>query len=151
MYFPAIEQLALDYDEPVVEKQFQGGNETILVVDNDSTNRNYTAHVLKRYGYSVITASSGEEALGIYITRSAPIDLVIMDLVMPGIGGHRAMLEFHKTDPRIKVIIASGYSKSGHAQEAMDSGAIGYLGKPYQISDLLNTVRNALNDGGLEH
>ena len=78
--------------------------------------------------------------------RHGKIDLVIMDLGMPGMGGHKCLQELLQIDPAVKVLIASGYSINGQVRKSMDAGAKGYVGKPYQLADLLNTVRAVLNE-----
>ena len=73
------------------------------------------------------------------------IDLVILDLSMPGMDGLKCLEELLRFDPAIKVIIASGYSMKQKVQEAMGLGAIGYLMKPYQCSDILKKIREVFD------
>lgn len=80
-------------------------------------------------GYQVATAGSGEEAVGIFRQRGHQLDLVIMDLGMPGMGGHKALKAVLEINPRAKIIVASGYSVSGRAKGAMEDGAVGYRGQ----------------------
>ena len=93
-----------------------------------------------------MTASTGEEALEVYSDKSTEIDIIVMDLGMPGIGGHKCLQELLKINPEVKVVIASGYSINGQVKKSMDAGASGYVGKPYQLADLLNTVREVLDE-----
>ena len=99
-----------------------------------------------KFGYKVLTASTGEEALETYFAKTNGIDLVIMDLGMPGMVGHRCLQELMRINPSVKVIIASGYSINGQVRKSMDAGAKGYVEKPYQLADLLNTVRAVLDN-----
>ena len=98
-----------------------------------------------KFGYTVITASTGEEALEIYSAKQNYIDLVLMDLGMPGMGGHKCLQELLQIDSSVKVIITSGYSINGHVKKSMEAGAIEYVGKPYKLAELLNTVREILD------
>ena len=98
-----------------------------------------------KYGYKVLTAATGEEALKIYSTKSDEIDLILMDLGMPGMGGLKCLKEIQRKDKAIKVIIVSGYSGGDHVKKSLETGAKGFVGKPYQLIDLLNTVRVVLD------
>ncbi|MBF0528812.1 MAG: response regulator [Deltaproteobacteria bacterium] len=122
-----------------------GGTETILLADDEEAIRGFASHILQRFGYTVITATSGEEALEAFIARREKIDLVILDIGMPGMGGHRCLREIIKIDQSAKVVIASGYPNDGQVKETLKSGAAGYIGKPYQLNDLLNKVRSVLD------
>ena len=146
IYFPAIEQVEPDTSKPVEVKPILLGTETILLVDDEEAIRGLAQQALMDYGYKVMTASTGEEALEIYSSKSKEIDLIIMDLGMPGMGGHKCLQEILQKNPEIKIIIASGYSITGQAKKSLEAGAKGYLGKPYQLADLLNTVRAVLDD-----
>jgi signal transduction histidine kinase len=146
IYLPAV--------EPVPEKKpadetrgYQGGNETILLVDDDENIRNTGQERLESAGYTVRTASGGEMALEVCGQKAEKIDLVLLDLIMPGIGGARCLQELLQTDPGIKVVIISGYSPDDQTLQAIKSSTRGFLPKPYTGEQLLGTVRKAL-DGG---
>jgi PAS domain S-box-containing protein len=127
------------------QTQSPQGDETVLLVDDLKDLRQMGSRVLRSAGYQVMTAASGEEALEILKEKQNKIDLVIMDLGMPGMGGHQAMLEIHKQDAKAKVVIASGYAKGEQVQEALNAGASTYVAKPYLAEDLLKKVRNVLD------
>ena len=101
---------------------------------------------LSRLGYTAIKTESGENAIETYKAQKDQIDLVILDLGMPGMGGHKCLKELLKIDSGIKVIIASGYPKIGKVKETVESGASGFIGKPYQLADMLKKVREALDN-----
>ena len=98
-----------------------------------------------KFGYQVMTASTGEEALEIYSSKSNEIDLIVMDLGMPGMGGHKCLRELLRMDPAVKVVIASGYSVNEQVRRSLEAGAAGYVGKPYQINELLELLRDVLD------
>ena len=123
----------------------EGGDETILVVDDEDSIRELVKQVLEQYGYQVLQAHNGERALEIYRDHAGRIDLVILDLGMPGMSGHVCLKRLLDLDPDLKVIIASGYSPNDSAKETKDSGAAGFIGKPYRLTDLLNTIRQILD------
>ena len=86
-----------------------------------------------------------EPLVGQVPSNPEEIDLVITDIGMPGMGGHKFLLELIKLNSSVKVIIASGYSINGQVKKTMEAGAKGYVGKPYQIVDLLEKVRSTLD------
>ena len=122
------------------------GNETILFVDDERSLREVGAEVLSASGYSVLTASDGEEALNVYQEKQDGIDLVVMDMAMPGMGGRRCLEEIMLIDPRARVIMVSGYPDEARVREVLVAGAKGFIPKPYRQSDLLRQVRLTLNE-----
>jgi signal transduction histidine kinase len=146
IYFPAIDSAVSSGLSVERKEEMPGGNETILLVDDEEAILDVARNMLERFGYTAITAESGEKAIEIYKAQKERIDLVILDLGMPGIGGHKCLKELLKIDSRIKVIIASGYLKIEKVKETVESGASGFIGKPYQLSGMLKKVREVLGD-----
>jgi two-component system cell cycle sensor histidine kinase/response regulator CckA len=95
----------------------------------------------------VITATDGESALKLYRKGYGKINLVILDLIMPGMGGSLCLQELTKINPEAKVIIASGYSISGSEKEIIEAKSKGFIRKPYNVREMLNLVREVLDDG----
>jgi PAS domain S-box-containing protein len=133
---------------PVEEDTVRGGAETVLLVDDERPILDIAGEVLGQYGYSILTATSGEEALEVYLQNGHGIDLVILDLSMPGMGGHKCLRELLAFDPQARVIIASGYSSESPSGAAAEPGAKGFIGKPYSLIGLLKLVREVLDDLG---
>jgi signal transduction histidine kinase/CheY-like chemotaxis protein len=123
-----------------------GGEETILVVDDEPGILEQTSEFLSMSGYRVLVAGSGEQALEVYGNNSE-LDLVLLDLNMPGMGGYRCLSELLKLNPALKVLIVSGHSAFGQYGEDLTRGARGFLGKPYRMAELAARVREVL-DGG---
>lgn len=146
IYFPAIVQPELDETKKIETKPIPRGTETVLLVDDEEAIRGFAQQALMKFGYKVMTASTGEEALELYSSKSNKIDLIVMDLGMPGMGGHKCLKEMLKLNPQQKVIIASGYSINGQVKKSLETGAKGFVGKPYRLADLLNTVRAVLDE-----
>lgn len=149
-YFPAM-------DEPVKKiepktKQFKTfvkpseGLETILVVDDEAALRNVARGALEREGYHVFTAASGEEALSLYSEVGSKIDLVILDVGMPGMGGVMCLDELREIEPNVLVLVVSGYSPEGPLMSMMERNPSGYLAKPFRVAQLLEQVRQLLNE-----
>ena len=122
------------------------GTETVLLVDDEETIRELGKDTLAKFGYTVITAPDGESALELYREKKKKIDLVILDLIMPGMGGRRCLEELLTINPQAKVLIASGYSINGPTKEALEAGARGFIGKPYDITQMLKGVRETLDE-----
>ena len=128
--------------EPVV---ILGGDETILLVDDEEALRDIGQEMLSDQGYRVITADSGETALQTFQGQNGPIDLVILDVNMPGMGGFQCLRELHQLNPGLPVIIASGYSPDERLRSMVSSGVDGYVAKPFRRLDLLKKVRDILD------
>jgi PAS domain S-box-containing protein len=144
IYFPAIEQ-AGDSETRTNDGPIRGGTETILLVDDDDEIRDLGATLLNSFGYVVIRAGNGKEALDIYQRERESISLVILDLIMPVMDGRKCLAEILRIDPHAKVIIASGYSEGGPANGVMAARAKGFVQKPYSMRQLLTTIRKALD------
>lgn len=146
IYLPAAETEAPLMEPPDEEEREQtpGGRETILVVDDELQLLKVNNELLAQRGYKVLTASSGEEAVELYERRGREIDLIIMDLGMPGIGGRKAMREILKKDPEAKVIISSGYN-SPNEFNGNTEGAKAFIDKPFRLDDLLRLIRSLLD------
>lgn len=145
LYFPRTLEVLPKEGPTTSSLEYMGNNETILVVDDISEQREVAKALLERLGYSVMTATSGEEA--IRQVQTTEVDLVILDMMMePGMDGldtYRRILELR---PRTKAIIASGFSETERAREAQRLGAGGYLLKPYTMRKIGAAVRAELSN-----
>ncbi|MDQ1240098.1 MAG: two-component system, cell cycle sensor histidine kinase and response regulator CckA [Thermodesulfobacteriota bacterium] len=144
IYFPAIEK-DRNPETPTTEKPIPGGTETILLVEDDDAIRELGVGLLNEFGYKVITAGNGIEALEIYQLEVGSISLVILDLIMPEMDGRKCLEKILRVNPKAKVIIASGYSESGSGSGAMAGGEKGFVQKPYNMRQLLTTIRDLLD------
>ena len=122
------------------------GNETLLLVDDEAMVRDIAEEVFRQHGYQVLTAADGESALAIYGREGARIDLVILDLIMPGMGGLKCLEHLIELDPEVRVLVASGFALERDQHLALTglANVKAFLRKPYEISALLGTVRRAL-------
>ncbi len=121
------------------------GEETILLVDDEPMVRDLGNEILRSYGYQVILACDGLEALEIYESRGADIDLVVLDLLMPKLGGKDTLTGLKKLDPAIKVLICrgSGFRENG-LQQLMASG-VNLVRKPFKPEELVSAIRQVLD------
>ena len=145
IYLPTIDstQEARKTDEHLTAPQ--GGSETILLVDDEEPIRGLGTQILEEFGYTVLTAADGESALQLYSEEQEKIDLVILDLIMPGMGGKLCLLELLKINLEAKVAIASGYSPDGSTREILKNGAKGFISKPYDLRQMLKVIREVLD------
>lgn len=123
----------------------QRGNETILLVDDEAFLLRVMGANLEAHGYAVHTAASGESAVEFFEERGHEVDLVILDLNMPGMGGRACLEKLRAIDPEAKVIISSGYGARGDRDELMKFGASGFLTKPSELSVILGEIDSVLS------
>lgn len=131
--------------EKVEKTEIKGGNETVLVVDDEEIIRNLVGMILRQHGYRVLTAVDGLEALKVYRENSDDIDVVLLDLIMPKMTGSEVMRDILEKDPEAKVIVFSGQSEESLVCESF-SRAKGAIPKPVKTKDLLLTLRKALDN-----
>jgi len=120
------------------------GSGLILVVDDEETVRDVASRYLKHLGYEVLTACDGKEAIDLYLDRGREIDLIVMDLVMPRLGGRECFRVLKKIDPGVRAILSTGYGFNVAAQEMLDEGMLGFVQKPYEMNHLSEVVARAL-------
>lgn len=125
------------------------GSELILIVDDEETIIEISRKILESLGYRVVTARGGEEATSIYREQMDEIDLVILDMIMPDISGRETYDVLKTINPHIKVLLSSGYSLSGQAQEIINRGCQGFIQKPFTVTALSQKIRDVLNDKSL--
>jgi PAS domain S-box-containing protein len=142
IYLPASDKNV--HTDEAAELQPTGGTETILLVDDEEVVTEATGMLLEKLGYRVITAGGGREALDIYNQKHAEIDLVIIDMIMPGMSGSDTFDGLKGINPSIRAILSSGYSLNGKAQAIMDKGVRVFLQKPYRLQSLARAIRKAL-------
>jgi two-component system cell cycle sensor histidine kinase/response regulator CckA len=148
IYFPAL--VYEDFEQKtdgIDDTEFRGGNETILLVDDEEIVRNHGKDMLAKFGYNVITAEDGEKAIELYKAKKDNIDLIILDVGMPGMGGQKCLDELLRINPEVKVIICSGYDISGKLKKSLESDISGLIGKPYSLKDMIKKVRKVLDKG----
>jgi len=147
IYLPAVEAMeigARDEESGFREKEIQRGDETIFLVDDEDTVIDVGQKVLKKLGYKVFVARSGQEAIELYRKNRDHIDLVILDVIMPDTGGSEAYGKIKEINRKIKVLLSSGYGIDGHVAEILDRGCDGFIQKPFTIKELSQSIRKVL-------
>jgi two-component system cell cycle sensor histidine kinase/response regulator CckA len=122
-----------------------GGRETILIVDDESTVRSLVRISLSEVGYTVLEAGDGIEALEAYRRHGPSIDLVLIDLIMPHLGGRETYLKLREMNPALKAIFATGYGIDDKTQELLATGVLGIIKKPYEMAAVENEIRSVLD------
>ncbi len=145
IYLPAIEAAGTEKENPEDQALPRGGTEKILLVDDEEFVRDLGTRFLTRAGYKVLTAASGPEAIRSYMKEPERISLVILDLIMPEMGGDNCLEEILAIDPDAKIVISSGAVIEGKKRRILESGAKGFVNKPFRVRDMLKAVREVLD------
>jgi two-component system, cell cycle sensor histidine kinase and response regulator CckA len=121
------------------------GRGRILIVDDEDVVRSMVSRMLERLGYSVTAVSDGRAAVDYYTSHHDGIDLVLLDMIMPGVSGRECFHAMKAINPSVRVVLTTGYGQDSAAQQIIDEGALGFLQKPYQSSQLFEAVSRALS------
>ncbi len=121
------------------------GTETILLVDDEAVIIKVNKPMLEKLGYKVLTAEGGREAMEIFDAKHDLIDMVVLDMIMPDLGGGAVFDHLKSIKPDIKVLLSTGYSISGQAEEILARGCTGFIQKPFDINMLSRKIREVLD------
>ena len=138
IYLPASENEAVR-EKPIPDEMIKGTG-TILLIDDEKMILEVGCELLEELGYTVLCALSGPEALDIFQKNSDKIDLVIMDMIMPGMGGGETFDRLRKINPEVKVLLSSGYSVNGQATKILRRGCDGFIQKPFNLNQLAEKI-----------
>jgi len=144
IYLPAIETMQTKQAKEEHAELPVGHGELILVVDDEVPIQEITRETLETYGYTVLTASDGTEAVALYAENKERIQVVLMDMMMPYMDGPAAIRALQKLNPQVKIIAASGLKMNGKSAEAASAGVKTFLSKPYTAEKLLKTLAEIL-------
>jgi len=137
-YLPASNKAVIEHMEP--RGRLQKGSGTILVIDDEEQSLHVTKEMLKILGYHVLAAGNGHEGLETYYKEREAIDLVILDMIMPGMTGCETFEALRRISPDVKVILSSGYSMNGQARDIIDRGCRGFIQKPFGMVELSEKI-----------
>lgn len=144
---PSISESSIE--EKNFEKEIRG-DEKILVVDDEEDIRNLTKEILEHYGYQVLLAKDGKEAVESYKEKSEEIDLVVLDLTLPCMKGEDVMKKIIEMEPNARVIVSSGSPDEERKKILLKLGAKAFIRKPYPFEKLLRLIREILDKNKLE-
>jgi two-component system, cell cycle sensor histidine kinase and response regulator CckA len=122
------------------------GSEVILVVEDEEIMRCLINDILTRFGYEILLAADGMEAVEIYKAEHQRIALVILDLFMPKMSGDETFQELRQINPDIKALFSTGYSQNIKIQDLLKTGIKGLIPKPFSVTELIQSVRTTLNE-----
>ncbi len=143
IYLPASDKKVIQ--EKKLTRTILKGKETILLVDDEEMIIEVNQEILKALGYKTMIARSGKGAIEIYKNSREKINMVIMDMIIPGMSGKEFYNNLKKVDPEIKVLLSSGYSISGQATEILERGCNGFIQKPFKLRELSFKIREVLD------
>ena len=145
LYFPRYSGVSGSYENSLsVDNLSLGGGETIVVVDDEPSLLELARDVLSQQGYQVLCGSNGGEALA--LLRSNSVDLLISDVIMPGMNGYELAGKVKSEFPNVKILIVSGFDDTGRKDDVDSELKTSVLAKPYASRDLLKRVRQLLGD-----
>ena len=143
IYLPVTES-EIEERKRKVESDFRTGDETILLVDDEEIIIDVGEAMLNKLGYKVLTAESGKEAIEIVRNGHRP-DLIILDMIMPDMGGGETFDRLKEIAPDLNVLLSSGYSIEGQATEILARGCKGFIQKPFNINEMSGKIREILD------
>jgi CheY-like chemotaxis protein len=149
LYLPASDapvEVKPEPAEPLLE-----GEGTLLLVDDEKMILEVGRQMIEKLGYRVLTAQTGEEALEVYAHFRDRVDLVIPDMIMTDLSGGETYNRLKEIDPSVKVLLSSGYSIDGQANEILERGCNGFIQKPFNITELSLKIRRVLEAGNLKN
>jgi CheY-like chemotaxis protein len=121
------------------------GTETILLVDDEETIIEVGQDILKALGYRVIAVTNGRSGIETYLQKKDEISLVLLDMVMPEMGGAETFEQLKNINPNIKVLLSSGYSIDGLAKKLLEKGCNGFIQKPFGLKELSQKIRDIID------
>ena len=144
IYLPAVESSVKEPKKPKIEPFRIKGHVTILVIEDEKMVMDVTTAILERFGYRVLGAKTGKEAIDIAKTFDGDIDLAILDIMLPDMNGKAIYPFLMEARPDLKVIVFSGYTIDGLAQEILNEGAQDFIQKPFTIAEILKKLKMVL-------
>ena len=143
IYLPASKK-GIETEEKTQTGDIEKGTETVLIADDEDMVLQVGGEMLSIMGYKVLSAAGGNEAVELYQKHRDEIDLVILDMIMPDMGGGEVYEKIKKINPEVKVLLSSGYSINGDATEILNRGCNGFIQKPFDIKNLSQKIREIL-------
>jgi len=143
IYLPMSDEEA--YQEVPMQGRLFKGSETILLVDDEEMILEVGQAMLEKLGYQIIVADCGKQALDVVNSKGDEIDMVILDLIMPGMDGGKVFERIKEIRPQLPIMLSSGYAINGQADEIMKKGCNGFIQKPFNLSKLSEKVRQILD------
>jgi two-component system cell cycle sensor histidine kinase/response regulator CckA len=145
LYLPASGKQVVEEQAQAVSESENSGPITILLVDDEPFIQEIGREILESMGHQVLVAGSGTEAVKKLGENPLAVDLVILDMIMPGMSGGEMLEHLKAIDPDVRVLLSSGYSINGQVQDILDKGCVGFIQKPFTINHLRDKLRKIQN------
>ncbi|NQT26308.1 response regulator [candidate division KSB1 bacterium] len=144
LHFPASLNHNSNINDVIEETNMPSGNETLMIVDDEEIILRMGKRMLERFGYNVLVASTGNEAIELFDT-AGHVDLLILDMVMPKMNGWETLSQIRKMDPQVKALLTSGHNQEQLPEEKHPDGFNGYIHKPFMTGQILRLIRQTLD------
>jgi CheY-like chemotaxis protein len=143
VYLPASEKVVQEVEKYVSE--VVKGTGTVLLVDDEELVLEVGKELLEAMGYRVLAAKNGKEAVDIYRKNQDDLDIVVLDMVMPGVGGGETFDRLKEINPNVRVLLASGFAVDGEATQILERGCNGFIQKPFNMKELSDKIEEIMN------
>lgn len=147
VFLPIVESAQVVDLAPIRTETAVHGKGRVLVVDDEEVVRNLARKMLMELGYEVVCAEDGEQAIACYGRGPGEIDLVLLDMIMPLMGGKDCIRELRRIDPSVVAVLTTGFSSDAEIREIMKEGWAGFIQKPYRADELSRVIKEALQRG----
>ena len=145
IFLPAGDEV--EKEEQIHFEEPAKGTGTILVVDDEEIIRNMLTEILQKLGYKVLAAADGREGVEVFEKNHKDIDLVILDMNMPVMGGIETFQKIKEIDPDVRALLATGFSMAKNTRDILDEGFVGYITKPFTINQLSEKIHEVMDAG----
>ena len=148
IYLPAIKtKTEIQNAQEQKLELFTGHGELVLIAEDEDSIREITVSTLEKYGYKVLAANDGADAVVLYAQNKDKVKVILMDMMMPVMDGHASIRAIHKINPEVKVIAVSGLAEKDKLAEIASSHTKAFLPKPYTAQKLLKTIHEVMSKG----
>jgi two-component system cell cycle sensor histidine kinase/response regulator CckA len=146
IYLPVIEAEQLEEPNHTYTPDLKVGKGTILVAEDNPQVRGMIARALEESGYNVIAAKDGSDAIAFYEKEGSNIDLVILDMLMPHVGGRDCFYRLKEIDPQATILLMTGFTANGSMEDFLEEGAAGVITKPFELQHFTTAIQRALSE-----
>jgi len=151
IYLPRVNEPLEEIRKEVLKEELPRGNETILIVEDEEEVRKLAGKILERQGYRILEASQGDDALRISERHGGPIDLILVDVIMPGMSCSELAKHLKSPHPKMKVLYMSGYTDNAIVRHGVLEKGVNYIQKPFTMEGLARKVREVLDKDSDRH
>ncbi|MGA2466951.1 MAG: ATP-binding protein [Thermodesulfobacteriota bacterium] len=151
IYLPRVNEPLEEIRKEVLKEELPRGNETILIVEDEEEVRKLAGKTLERQGYRILEASQGDDALRISERHGGPIDLILVDVIMPGMSCSELAKHLKSPHPKMKVVYMSGYTDNAIVRHGVLEKGVNYIQKPFTMEGLARKVREVLDKDSDKH